>query len=37
VVPVGYSYLAELKTVPWRQWGTRAIERTRGVSPTDGD
>jgi len=37
VVPVGYSYLAELKTVPWRQWGTRTIERTRGVSPTDGD
>jgi HAE1 family hydrophobic/amphiphilic exporter-1 len=37
VVPVGYSYLAELKTVPWRQWATRAIERTRGVSPTDGD
>jgi HAE1 family hydrophobic/amphiphilic exporter-1 len=37
VVPVGYSYLAELKTVPWRQWAGRAVERTRRVSPTDGD
>jgi HAE1 family hydrophobic/amphiphilic exporter-1 len=37
VVPVGYSYLAELKTVPWRQWASRAVERSRRVSPTDGD
>jgi hydrophobic/amphiphilic exporter-1 (mainly G- bacteria), HAE1 family len=37
VVPVGYSYLAELKTVPWRQWAGRVLGRTGGVSPTDGD
>jgi HAE1 family hydrophobic/amphiphilic exporter-1 len=37
VVPVGYSYLAELETAPWRQWAARAIARTRGISPTDGD
>jgi HAE1 family hydrophobic/amphiphilic exporter-1 len=37
VVPVGYSYLAELKTVPWRQWAGRVFGRTPGVSPTDGD
>ena len=37
VVPVGYSYLAELETAPWRRWAARAIERARGVRPTDGD
>jgi len=37
VVPVGYSYLAELEIMPWRQWAARAIERARGVSPTDGE
>jgi HAE1 family hydrophobic/amphiphilic exporter-1 len=37
VVPVGYSYLAELNTAEWRQWAARAFGRTRGVSPTDGD
>jgi HAE1 family hydrophobic/amphiphilic exporter-1 len=37
VVPVGYSYLAEMKTAPWRRWATRAIDRTRGTSPSDGD
>jgi multidrug efflux pump subunit AcrB len=37
VVPVGYSYLAELKTAPWRQRAARAFARTRGISPTDGD
>ena len=37
VVPVGYSYLAELETAPWRQWATRAIGRMRRVTPTDGD
>jgi HAE1 family hydrophobic/amphiphilic exporter-1 len=31
VVPVGYSYLAELEAKPWRQWAARAIERARGV------
>ncbi len=37
VVPVGYSYLAELQATPWRQMAVRAIGRTRGISPTDGD
>ena len=37
VVPVGYSYLAELETAPWRQWAARAIARTRDVSPSDRD
>jgi hydrophobic/amphiphilic exporter-1 (mainly G- bacteria), HAE1 family len=37
VVPVGYSYLAELEAAPWRQWAARAVEWTRGVSPSDGD
>jgi HAE1 family hydrophobic/amphiphilic exporter-1 len=37
VVPVGYSYLAEWRTAPWGQWASRAIGRTRGVSPTEGD
>jgi HAE1 family hydrophobic/amphiphilic exporter-1 len=37
VVPVGYSYLAELKTAPWRHWVGRALARTPRVSPTDGD
>jgi len=37
VVPVGYSYLAELESASWRQWAARAIQRTRGISPTDGD
>jgi HAE1 family hydrophobic/amphiphilic exporter-1 len=31
VVPVGYSYLAELETIPWRRWAARAVERARGV------
>ncbi|HTR22983.1 MAG TPA: efflux RND transporter permease subunit [Terriglobales bacterium] len=37
VVPVGYSYLAELRTAPFRQWVSRTLERPRRVSPTDGD
>jgi HAE1 family hydrophobic/amphiphilic exporter-1 len=37
VVPVGYSYLAELQTAPWRKTTARAIERTPGIGATDGD
>ena len=37
VVPVGYSYLTELRTVPFRQRATRSLQRTRRVSPPDGD
>ena len=36
VVPVAYSYLAELEEFPWRQWSSRWF-RTRSVSPSDGD
>jgi HAE1 family hydrophobic/amphiphilic exporter-1 len=36
VVPVGYSYLAELQAAPWRKRAVRAIERTPGISTTDG-
>jgi hypothetical protein len=37
VVPVGYSYLAELQSAPWRKRAARAIEGTPGISTTDGD
>jgi hydrophobic/amphiphilic exporter-1 (mainly G- bacteria), HAE1 family len=37
VVPVGYSYLAELQAAPWRKRAAPAIERTPGISTTDGD
>ncbi|HSZ62940.1 MAG TPA: efflux RND transporter permease subunit [Terriglobales bacterium] len=37
VVPVGYSYLAELQSAPWRKRAARAIEPTPGISTTDGD
>ncbi len=37
VVPVGYSYLAELQAAPWRKRAARAIEPTPGISTTDGD
>jgi hydrophobic/amphiphilic exporter-1 (mainly G- bacteria), HAE1 family len=37
VVPVGYSYLAELQAAPWRKRAAGAIERTPGISTTDGD
>lgn len=37
VLPVGYSYLAELQVVPWRLRAPRAVERGGGMSPTDGD
>lgn len=37
VVPVGYSYLAELQAAPWRKRAAGAIERIRGIRATDGD
>jgi len=37
VVPVGYSYLAELQTAPWRKRAVLDIERAPGTSTTDGD
>jgi len=37
VVPVGYSYLAESQAAPWRKRAAGAIERTPGISTTDGD
>jgi HAE1 family hydrophobic/amphiphilic exporter-1 len=37
VVPVGYSYLAELQAAPWRKRAARAIERAPGIRTTDGD
>jgi HAE1 family hydrophobic/amphiphilic exporter-1 len=37
VVPVGYSYLAELQGAPWRKRAVRAIEPTPDISATEGD
>jgi hydrophobic/amphiphilic exporter-1 (mainly G- bacteria), HAE1 family len=37
VVPVGYSYLAELQGAPWRKRAARAVEPTPGFRATDGD
>jgi HAE1 family hydrophobic/amphiphilic exporter-1 len=37
VVPVGYSYLAEFEASRWLQWASRALGRTRRISPSDGD
>jgi hydrophobic/amphiphilic exporter-1 (mainly G- bacteria), HAE1 family len=37
VVPVGYSYLAELQAAPWRKQPARAIEHRPGISTTNGD
>ncbi len=37
VVPVGYSYLAELQGASWRKRAARAIEPAPGISATDGD
>ena len=37
VVPVAYSYLAELKTVSVRDWAARTFRRAPEVSPTEGD
>jgi HAE1 family hydrophobic/amphiphilic exporter-1 len=36
VVPVGYSYLADLQAAPWGKRAARAIERTPGIRTTDG-
>jgi HAE1 family hydrophobic/amphiphilic exporter-1 len=37
VVPVGYSYLADLRSVPILQLVIRSLQRTRRVSPNDTD
>jgi HAE1 family hydrophobic/amphiphilic exporter-1 len=37
VVPVAYSYLAELKTVSLRDWASRTFRRAPEASPTEGD
>ncbi|HTT33053.1 MAG TPA: efflux RND transporter permease subunit [Methylomirabilota bacterium] len=38
VVPVAYSYLAELEQVPWVEWATRLAGRARStLRPTDND
>ena len=38
VVPVAYSYLAELEAVPWREWGTWLVGRVRSAPrPSDHD
>jgi len=38
VVPVAYSYLAELEAVPWVEWATRLTQRARNsVRPSDHD
>jgi hydrophobic/amphiphilic exporter-1 (mainly G- bacteria), HAE1 family len=36
VVPVAYSYLAELESMPWRAWATRLV-RPGTVTPSDTD
>jgi HAE1 family hydrophobic/amphiphilic exporter-1 len=36
VVPVAYSYLAELEAVPWVEWATRLARRARST-PTASD
>jgi HAE1 family hydrophobic/amphiphilic exporter-1 len=38
VVPVAYSYLAELEEVPWVEWATRLARRARSApNPSDTD
>ena len=38
VVPVAYSYLAELEQVPWVEWATRLARRARSTPrPSDTD
>ena len=38
VVPVAYSYLAELEQIPWVEWATRLAGRARSTPrPTDND
>jgi HAE1 family hydrophobic/amphiphilic exporter-1 len=36
VVPVAYSYLAELEEMPWRAWVSSLVRR-REITPTDTD
>src|SRR2546430_821703 len=38
VVPVAYSYLAELEAAPWADWAARLLGRVRSsVRPSDND
>jgi len=38
VVPVAYSYLAELEAAPWREWAARLVGRVRTAPrPSDND
>jgi HAE1 family hydrophobic/amphiphilic exporter-1 len=38
VVPVAYSYLAELEAVPWVEWASRIASRARTAPrPSDND
>jgi HAE1 family hydrophobic/amphiphilic exporter-1 len=38
VVPVAYSYLAELEAAPWREWAARLVGRVRSAPrPSDND
>jgi hydrophobic/amphiphilic exporter-1 (mainly G- bacteria), HAE1 family len=38
VVPVAYSYLAEFEAVPWSDWVSRLVGRTRdSIPPSDND
>jgi hydrophobe/amphiphile efflux-1 (HAE1) family protein len=38
VVPVAYSYLAELEAAPWAEWAGRILGRARGAAhPSDND
>jgi len=38
VVPVAYSYLAELEAVSWSEWAARLFGRMRSApSPSDND
>ncbi|HEY6945258.1 MAG TPA: efflux RND transporter permease subunit [Candidatus Acidoferrum sp.] len=38
VVPVAYSYLAELERIPWTEWAARLVGRAQSAqSPSDND
>lgn len=37
VVPVAYSYLAELETQPWSTWSARLLGRMRSSAPRPSD
>src|SRR5689334_25424497 len=37
VVPVAYSYLAEIHSVPWRAWAGRRLARPAKIGTLDAD